>query len=112
MNATQLQSRLQKTLQEVAHRKPMRKGSITQQTVATRTKDGVPAVRGPYPLYTCKKKSRTHSKRIPGEQVPLYREQIERFRRFQELIVEYAETSEQLADAEAAQGGQKKGCRI
>jgi len=112
MNATQLQSRLHQTLQRIAQLKPMRKGSVTEQTVATRAKDGQPAERGPYPLYTCKKKGRTRSKRIPRERVPLYREQIERFRRFQDLIAEYAEISEQLADAEAAPGGQKRGCRI
>lgn len=111
MNTTQLQVRLHQTVEKMAQLQPMRKGSVTEQVVSARARDGRRVQRGPYPLYTCKKEGRTHSRRIPRERVDLYREQIERFREFQDLIVEYSQISEQLADAEAAPGGQKKGSR-
>lgn len=111
MNARKLHEQRTKILQEIEKLKPMRKGSVTQQYFPASCKDGGQALRGPYPLYSCKKNGKTVSKRIRAKQQPVYKEQIAQFRRFQELIAEFTEVSEQLADLDVAEGDEKKGSR-
>lgn len=103
------QVKFQQILQQIASLQPMRKGSITMQTVETTKKDGSKAIRGPYPLYTCKKKGRTVSRRIPKDQVDTYRTQIERHHQFKNLIDELSELYERMADIELREGEEKKG---
>ena len=113
MKPTQLQTRSRKILEQIAEIGPMRKGSITQQYFKTTKKDGSAGRRGPYPLYSCKKKGKTVSKRIAKDRVDHYQEQIGRFRQFEELIGELVEVAEGLADAEVAQEAtKKKGSKI
>lgn len=111
MNATKLLSQRTRILQQIEELKPMRKGSVTQQYFLASGKDGGQRRRGPYPLYTCKKKGKTVSKRIRPELRPVYEQQIAQFRRFEELVAEFAEVGERLADLDAARSGEKKGSR-
>ncbi len=113
MTPAPLQTRSSKILEQIAMIGPMRKGSVTQQFFKTKNKDGSTGRRGPYPLYSCKKKGKTVSKRIAKDRVDRYAEQIRRFRQFEELIGELVEVSEELADAEVAQEAiKKKGSKI
>ena len=111
MNATRLLSQRTKILQKIEQLKPMRKGSVTQQYFPASGKSGSKTRRGPYPLYTCKKKGKTVSKRIRSELGSVYEQQIAQFRRFEELVAEFAEVGERLADLDAAESGEKKGSR-
>ena len=112
MKPTQWQTRSSRILEEIAQLGPMRKGSITQQFFKTRNKDGSTGQRGPYPLYSCKKRAKTVSKRIAKERVADYEQQIRRYRQFEDLIGELVEVAEELADAEVAQAAKKGGSKI
>lgn len=89
-------------LRTIASLGAMRKGSVCEQFQYSRREDGTRLKRGPYLMYTCKKKGKTLGKRLSKEKASLYRAQIERFRRFQELCREFADGSEQLADMEVS----------
>lgn len=103
----------ERILQEVAKLGPMRKGSVSEYSPTTVRKDGSRKSRGPYLVYTCKKKGKTRGKHLRGPgQEKTYREQIARFRRFEELIAQFGEISEQLADRDAAESGKKKGFSV
>lgn len=111
MKLSKTQNRFSKILQEIATLGPMRKGSITRQFVDTKNKDGSKGRRGPYPLYTAKKRGKTVSKRIPKHVVRDYEEQIARFRRFEDLIGELMDVAERLADTEVARAAKKGGSK-
>jgi hypothetical protein len=96
-----LHQRKEEILQAIASLKPMRKGSVCRQFQRTVRKKGPDTQRGPYPMYTCKKKGKTVGKRLSQDEAVQYRAQIDAFRRFQELCREFAEVSETLADLEA-----------
>ena len=87
----------------------MRRGSVCEQYQRSRRKDGTVTRRGPYAMYTLKRKGKTVGKRLAKKDLPLYRAQIERFRGYEKLAREFLEVSEQLADIEVAPGdGAKK----
>jgi hypothetical protein len=94
-----MNARRQEILEELAKLHEIRRGSITEQYVETTRKDGTPKRRGPYPLYTFKDKGRTISRRLTDpDLVPLYRTQIEGFRRFQDLTAELLAIGEEISD--------------
>lgn len=93
-----LQNQRDQIVEQIGQLGPMRKGSITSQCFNSTRKDGSPVQRGPYPLYTCKRNGRTHSRRIASPQVPDYQAQIEHYRQFESLLAQLVEVSEQMAD--------------
>jgi hypothetical protein len=108
-----LNRRKDQILAELAALGPMRKGSLNEQFVQTVLQDGTPRQRGPYTIYTYKEQGKTISRRLrKPDLVELYRQQIARFRRFQELTDELARVGQQWADLEATQDdGSKKNSR-
>jgi hypothetical protein len=107
----QLTRRRAQIVEEIAALGPMRRGSVTEQHLPTRRKDGSLYRRGPYWTYTFKQGGQTRGKHLRhAQEVELYRGQIEAFRRWQALSVELVQVSQRLADLEAAsepQGGKK-----
>ena len=104
-----LQARRQLVLQQIEQIEQMRRGSLTEQFVEAVKADGSRSRRGPYPLYTYKDKNRTVSRRVSDPQVlPLYRDQIQAFRRFQELTAELTRLGEELSDLAIPQDSVKK----
>jgi hypothetical protein len=100
---THLLRRTHQIMAELAGLGPMRKGTLSEQYVATIRRDGSAGQRGPYTVYTCKEAGRTVSRRLSQPaQIALYRQQIAAFRRFQELTAELARLGQQRADLEAA----------
>lgn len=97
-----LQQKKVDVLRAIASLDPMRMGSVCEQFQRTRRKDGTIAKRGPYTMYTRKKKGKSVGKRLSEQEAPLYRDQIGLFRKFQELCGEFVETSERLADLKVA----------
>jgi len=86
-------------LAEIAALEQIRRGSVVEQFVETTRKDGTKSRRGPYVLYSYKEKGKTVSRRITDrEQISVYREQIEAFRRFQELTAELLAIGERISD--------------
>ena len=88
---------------------PLRRGAVCEFQPSFARKDGSRKYRGPYLKYTLKKKNKTVGKHLRGpREAELYRRQIARFRRFEELCAEFVELGERLADLEASQTDGKK----
>ena len=108
----ELRNRREEILAELGNLDQFRRGSVTEQYVEAVRKDGTKIRRGPYPVYTFKEKGKTVSRRIKeAERVALYREQIEGFRRFQQLTEELREIGERISDlviSEQTTSGVKK----
>jgi len=95
----QWRKRRRDVLAEIAALEQIRRGSVVEQFVETTRKDGTKSRRGPYVLYSYKEKGKTVSRRITDrEQISVYREQIEAFRRFQELTAELLAIGERISD--------------
>jgi hypothetical protein len=94
-----LKARRESIIEEIRTLEQMRRGSLVEQYVETVGRDGAKARRGPYVLFSFKEKKKTFSKRITNPRhVAIYREQIQAFRRFQELAAELVCIGEQIAD--------------
>ena len=99
MNSSQLLKRRQEILEQLQNLKQIRRGSITEQFMEAKLKDGTKVRRGPYHLYTFKDKQQTVSRRLcdPAE-IRSCRQQIDAFRQFQQLTSELLSIGEQLSD--------------
>lgn len=105
----QLQDRRQRIVRELSQLDQMRRGSVVDQYVEATRKDGTRVRRGPYVLYSYKEEGKTVSRRITDpEQIPLYQQQIDRFRRFQQLSAELITLGEQLSELALSEPGVKK----
>jgi hypothetical protein len=111
-NDNSLLQQRQELIEQIERLGPMRKGSVTEQMLPYKRKDGSQGNRGPYFTYTFKQGNKTKGKHLADEQeAQLYREQIDRFRDYQELSSRFVETSQALADAEAQARRGKKNSR-
>lgn len=101
--------RRQQILAELATLRAIRRGSVTDQTIHVRGRDGRPHPCGPYPLYTFKEGNRTTSKRLPdAEAAATCRQQIEAGRRFRDLVRELMQLGEAYCEGADADLAQKK----
>jgi hypothetical protein len=99
--AEMVRSRRNEVLRELAGLEHMRRGSVVEQFVEDVHKDGREVRRGPYLLYSYKQKKKTISRRLKGaDQAERYRDQINAFRRFQDLMAELVNLGEQLCEIE------------
>jgi len=102
MDADQIRVQRQRLLHELEALEQMRRGSVVEQYREVSRPGARRTWQGPYPLYTYKEKGRTISRRLKGEEeVRRYRNQIENFRRFEQLMRELIQLGEQLCDLEA-----------
>lgn len=107
-----LRGRRNVILKELSALEQIRRGSVVEQFVETVKADGSIARRGPYALYSYKEKKRTVSRRISNpEVVKVYREQINSFRRFQELTAELTAVGEKISDMVISEQEDKKNSR-
>ena len=85
----------------------------TFQQLARQRADGSISRRGPYTTYTFKQAGKTRGRQLrTQEEARLYRQQIEAFRRWQQLSAELVAVSQRLADLEAiGEDGCKKNSR-
>lgn len=104
-----LRARREAVLREIGELEQIRRGSVTEQYYERTQKDGTKRRYGPYGLYTCKRESKTHSRRLPDPRlVEIYRSQTEAFHRLQELTAELVRIGEQISDLALSEGGVKK----
>jgi hypothetical protein len=95
----QLRKQRNRLLDELRDLDEIRRGSIVEQYVVATRKDGGKRRRGPYVLYSYKEKGKTVSRRLTKEtDIPLYRNQIENFRRFRHITAELLRIGEQISD--------------
>jgi len=97
MDEKQIQARRREICVELMALGPMRRGCVIEQEVESVHPDGTRTRRGPYPLLTMKEKGKTVSRRLKDdEEVRRMREEIARFRRFEELTAELRRLGEAL----------------
>jgi hypothetical protein len=96
-------------LKELAGLEQIRRGSVTEQRMQTVGPDGAPRTRGPYPLYTFKEEGQTFSRRLhDAAEIAVYRQQIQHWRRFNELVERLRVLGEQLSDLAVQEQAVKK----
>jgi hypothetical protein len=104
-----LQQQRQRLLQQLSGLQELRRGSLTEQFLMVKRKDGSRVKRGPYPLLTRKQGQKTISLRLTDPAlVPLYRQQIQAMRQFETVVDGLVQVGEQLSDLAVAEVVQKK----
>ena len=104
-----LQQHRQQLLQQISDLQEIRRGSLTEQFLTVKRKDGSHVKRGPYPLLTRKQGQKTVSQRLTDPAlVPLYRQQIQAMRQFETVVDGLVQVGEQLSDLAVAEVVQKK----
>jgi len=94
-----LREKKNKLLREIMALRDMRQGSIVEQYFEAKNKDGSVARQGPYLLYSYKAKGKTISRRMSGvSMAERYKEEINEYRRFEQLSAELVETSHKICD--------------
>jgi hypothetical protein len=104
-----LQQQRRQLLQQLSVLQELRRGSLTEQFLMVKRKDGSRVKRGPYPLLTRKQGQKTVSLRLTDPAlVPLYRQQIQAMRQFETVVDGLVQVGEQLSDLAVAEVVQKK----
>jgi hypothetical protein len=104
-----IQQHRQQLLQQLSGLPEIRRGSLTEQFLMVKRKDGSRVKRGPYPLWTRKQGPKTVSQRLTDPAlVPLYRQQIQAMRQFETVVDGLVQVGEQLSDLAVAEVVQKK----
>ena len=108
-NFPNLEHQRQALLRQLSGLSQLRRGSLTEQFLLVKRKDGSLVKRGPYPLLTRKQGSKTVSRRLTDPQlVPLYRQQIQAMRQFETTVDQLVRVGEELGDLAVAEVVQKK----
>lgn len=109
MNLQELLKQRQRILDELASLEKMRRGSIVEQFLEMKDKQGKRVRRGPYPLYSYKEHGRTVSRRLRSPQeVETYRKEIAAFRRFEELTAQLRRIGEALCEVGETRAEKKR----
>lgn len=104
-----LQQQRQRLLQQLSGLQELRRGSLTEQFLMVKRKDGSRVKHGPYPLLTRKQGQKTVSVRLTDPAlVPLYRQQIQAMRQFETVVDGLVQVGEQLGNLAVAEVVQKK----
>lgn len=104
-----LERQRQSLLDEIARLPPMRQGSVRPFSQTRKSKDGSAKTRGPYWRYTFKHKGKTCGRHVGDEAAAnVYREQIEVYRRFEQLSARLVEVSRRMADLAVEKKGFSK----
>ena len=104
-----LRTQRDEILEELKSLEQMRRGSVVEQVYESAGKDGKKVRRGPYLLYSFKEKGKTVSRRVKDPKLKVrYEEQIDAFRRFQDLTAQLVRIGEQMADWALSEEALKK----
>src|SRR5438128_4296930 len=104
-----LRQQRQQLLQQLSGLQELRRGSLTEQFLMVKRKDGSRVKRGPYPLLTKKEGPKTVSQRLCDPAVcVLYRQQIQAMRQFENVVSQLVQIGEKLSDLAVAETVQKK----
>jgi len=104
-----LEQHRRQLLQQLSDLPEIRRGSLTEQFLTVKRRDGSRLKRGPYPLLTRKQGPKTVSQRLTDPAlVPLYRRQIQAMRQFETVVDGLVQVGEELSDLAVAEVVQKK----
>lgn len=99
MTTQQIQAKRQQLLNQLAPLDQLRRGSLIDQLVTVKRKDGSQIRRGPYPLFTSKRQGKTVSRRLTNPtHASLYRQQIQAMRQFEQIIAQLISLGEALSE--------------
>jgi hypothetical protein len=103
-NLESLATRWNEVAARIAALGPMRPGTVCQQKVKYRAKDGTEKSNGPYPILTFKNEgNKTRTIRLrSSEETEIVERQIVNFREFRELTRELVRVGREMADLEMA----------
>ena len=88
-------------LAQIADLGPMRPGTVCQQKVKYRAKNGTEKANGPYPILTCKQGGKTRTIRLrSADEAEIAESQVANFRRFQQLTRKLTRIGREMADLE------------
>ena len=86
-------------LERIAQLGDMRRGSVVEQFMEGKLRDGQRVRRGPYHLYSYKDKGKTVSRRVmSAEELERYEAEIGEFRRFEQLSSELVAVSHEICE--------------
>ncbi len=87
-------------LGRIASIEEMRRGSVVRQFVKIKQRGKAkPRLRGPYALYTCKRKGKTFGRRLRRpEEIRRLEEQVDNYHFFRGLCSELVSVSEQICE--------------
>src|SRR5438876_5353332 len=92
-----LRQQRQQLLQQLSGLPQLRRGSLTEQFLMVKRKDGSKVKRGPYPLLTRKDGQKTISLRLTDpDLVPVYRQQARALRQSETVVDQLVRVGEQL----------------
>ena len=104
-----LEHKRRQLLQQLSGLQQLRRGSLSEQFLTVKRKDGSTVQRGPYPLLTRKEGPKTLSLRVSDpELLAVYRRQIQTMRQFETVVDQLVRVGEQLSDLAVAEMTQKK----
>src|SRR5438132_13412927 len=104
-----LRQQRQQLLQQLSGLQELRRGSLTEQFLMVKRKDGSRVKRGPYPLLTRKHGPTTVSRRLTDPAlVPLDRPQIHAMRQFETVGDGLGRVGEQRSELAVAEVAQRK----
>src|SRR5438270_12299442 len=104
-----LRQQRQQLLQQLSGLQELRRGSLTEQFLLVKRKDGSRVKRGPYPLFTRKEAKKTLSVRLSDPAlVPIYRQQLQTMREFETVVSQLVRVGDELSDLAVAEVVQKK----
>jgi hypothetical protein len=105
---SQIRQRREEILREVAGLEFIRRGSVTEQVLHPRGRNGRQYTCGPYPLYSFKRKGRTLSRRLSAAESGRIRTEVEAGHRFQDLMQELMELGEAACGLGETRNAEKK----
>ncbi|MCL1919181.1 MAG: hypothetical protein FWG14_12970 [Peptococcaceae bacterium] len=83
-------------LQKISEIESMRKGSVNEQTIRTRQKDGSIKENGPYYILTAKDTTgKTITEAIPADKLEFFHQEIKNYKEFKNLTHQYEMLSEE-----------------
>ncbi len=104
-----LENQRQQLLRKLSNMRELRRGSLTEQFLMVKRKDGSRVKRGPYPLFTRKEAKKTVSVRLSDPAlVPIYRQQLQTMREFETVVSQFVRVGEEFSDLAVAEVVQKK----
>jgi len=107
----QLAQRWTDLVSEIATPQPMLRGSLCEVRMKRQRADGSTHLSAPATLHTRKVKGRTVTRSLSARHRPPVRQAVENFHRFQQVVEEFKNVGEELAQAQGAAAESKKNSR-
>ena len=105
---SQIRQRREEILNELAGLELIRRGSVTEQVLHPRGRNGRQYACGPYALFSFKRNGRTLSRRLSADKAGRIRKEVEAGHRFQALTQELMELGEAACELGETQNAEKK----